>query len=1082
MPAGPHTHTSLDAAAEATMPARMRARAKYWLLPTLVGIISLGVTTLAWQWLYGRDDDMVRSEFRSVAQQQAKAIQFEFDHQLAVLRALNALYLAIPDISQRDFREFNSGFVLRRRSIHGMLWVPRVKPFERQKHLEYARANIASGYQIRVLDAEGRPHLAPPKTTPYYPIDFVELRDTAPQWLLGLDLSSIPTLQKTLTQSRDRGEAMVSSPIKLPTVPQNGTFVAGFQPIYSSRASAQTVASRRQNLHGWVAVIYSVDEIVDDALREQSPTAINIRLLAPLSRTRAQRLYSLHWAETTPPKDIEVALPDYQHSEHQRVALQVPGQRWFLEFDPTRSYLSSLRTPAPNIALGGGLIATVFLVGLAISVVTRTDRIQQEVNRATHDLKKAHYQLEIRTQELEDSEKFLDDIVENLPLMIFVKTADALVYQRINRAGEILLNSHRSEVLGKTDIDLFPPEQAMAYRKNDREALKRGEMLDIESEKLVTKDSEILLQTKKIPIFDSHGNPLYLLGISEDITARVQHEEKLRSSLFELAQSREQLRRAKERAEKANRAKSEFLANMSHDIRTPMNGIVGFSELLLETDLSPRQREYVDLVDQSANSLLRLLNDILDLSKMEAGELTLEKTRFRLCDVLVQVLHTQSVHAFEKGIDLGYRMPLEMPNILLVGDRLRMRQILENLVSNAIKFTDHGQVYVEVHTLEKSEDAIALRFAISDTGPGIEEAEQERIFQAFQQIELAESSRQGTGLGLTIAARLVHAMEGEIWVESEPGVGSTFLFTLSLQIEAVPEEERIRVADAAGKRALIADDSLMNSQMIQDLLAHWKMSTQVAVTGAQALDMLLDAQSSGAGFDLLLLDQNMPEMRGTELAARIHQDPELRQIPIILMSEAGLRSLSLAESKTLKIVRNLTKPVKQTKLWEAIHECLQLPDAPAAAASSSALPHPDEGALNILIAEDDAVNQHLIRRVIEAQGHQITLCEDGQRAVDAFEVAKFDLILMDVRMPNLNGFEATKAIRRLEEGTSSHTPIIAMTAHAMKGDRQLCLDAGMDDYIAKPLKADALHQVIQRVMDKSAPNSDSADANDPPTQ
>jgi len=225
----------------------------------------------------------------------------------------------------------------------------------------------------------------------------------------------------------------------------------------------------------------------------------------------------------------------------------------------------------------------------------------------------------------------------------------------------------------------------------------------------------------------------------------------------------------------------------------------------------------------------------------------------------------------------------------------------------------------------------------------------------------------------------------------------------------------------------------------------------------------------------------MPEMHGTEIAERIKEDPALEQIPIILMTEAGLRSLSLARSNTLKIVRNLTKPVKQTKLWEAIHECLQLPDAPATAASTSALPHPDDGALNILIAEDDAVNQHLIRRVIEAMGHQITLCEDGQRAVDAFEVAKFDLVLMDVRMPNLNGFEATKEIRRLEEGTSSHTPIIAMTAHAMKGDRQRCLDAGMDDYIAKPLKADALHQVIQRVMDNSAPHADAPDANDPPT-
>lgn len=1076
MPAGPRPHPPAPASPRADPPAdaprypgpptaSRRALLRLWLVPLSVALVSLGVTTAGWQWLRARDTEMAHNEFRNIARQQANAIQFEFDRELAVLRALSALYLAIPNITQTDFGEFGSGFLLRRRAVHGMFWAPRVPASQRLEHVGRARKELTPDYQIRVLDAAGRAHLAPQKSTPYYPIDFVELRQAPPEWLRGLDLSTRPGLKRTLSGSRDMGQAMVSSPIQLPTIPDRAIYVAAFEPIYDETRATQTVAARRENLRGWVAVIYNLEEIIEDALHDHPPEAINIRMLAPISRRRARVMYSLAWAQPEGGTlEREVELPNYAQSSRFSIPMDIPGQRWFLEFSPTPVYLDGRRSQAPQVALGGGLIATMLLVGLAISVVTRTDRIQKEVARATHDLKVAHRDLETRSQELGASEKFLEDIVENIPLMVFVKNAQTLILERINLAGEKLLGRSRDELMGKTDADLFPPEQAEVFVEADQKALRTGKMVDVELEKISIDGHEALLHTKKIPIFDADGKPSYLLGISEDITERHQREEKLRSSLFELAQSREQLRRAKERAEKANRAKSEFLANMSHDIRTPINGIVGFSELLLGTDLSPRQREYVELVDQSSNSLLRLLNDILDLSKMEADELTLETTRFRLCDVLAQVLQTQSVHANKKKIALGYRMPPELPNIYLLGDPLRVRQILENLVSNAIKFTAHGQVHVQVETREKTDDSIVLCFGVSDTGPGIDKAEQQRIFDAFQQIELTELSRRGTGLGLTIAARLVQAMGGEIWVDSDPGAGSTFLFTLHLKCEAVPPQERIGGEQTAGKRALIVDSTAMNMRMLQETLAHWKMDTRSASSGGEALEIIRQTQESGGGFDVLLLDQAMPDMSGIEVAEQLQDTPDLAAIPTLLMTSQGVPSLSVEEFKALKIMRSLTKPVKQIDLWDALIECLKSPAARRPQPTPDTAQPPDADALHILIAEDDRVNQRLIQRVIEAWGHHITLVPDGNAAVDAFEVSKFDLILMDVRMPKLNGFEATKKIRRLEKGSSTHTPIIAMTAHAMKGDRQRCLDAGMDDYIAKPLKADALQQVIQRVI------------------
>ncbi len=1067
---------------------RLRSFGRRWLIPVLVALVGLSASVIAWQWLRARDEQLIRSAFRNDAIQQAQVIQFELDEQLGVLSAMSALYTAIPNVSHNDFDEFTSPFLVERRGVQAMLWVPRVPAAQRAAHEAQGKAQVSPGYELRSFDKKGNPQTAPSGQQAYFPVYYAEMREKSSGALVGVDMMSVPALRQAITRARDEGSPIVSGLLKMPGLPEGASYVAGLYPIYSMEASSQTVPGRRENLRGVVVVIYNLNEIIKDALRELQPEPINLRLLDPVGAFGARTLYSYQWGHAQQPQASSTAqpapnlfAPGISRAMHQRVRVEVPGQRWFLDFAPTHAYMEGQRTLAPAVALGGGILATALLFALVASAVTRAERIQEEVDKATTQLKEAHTQLENRTVALAHSEKFLDDIIENIPLMVFVKDAQELRYERLNRAGEDLMGYRRVEMIGQSDYDFFPEEQADFFREKDRQALSERRMIDIPEETITDiRGEERILHTKKMPILGPDGEPAYLLGISEDITERKRHEEELRSSVFELAQSREQLRRAKDRAEDANRAKSEFLANMSHDIRTPMNGIVGFTELLLDTDLDGMQREYVALIDQSANSLLRLLNDILDLSKMEAGELTLEQTRFRLCDLLAEVLQTQAVRAFEKGVEIGYRIPVELPCVYLKGDRLRLRQIVENLVGNAIKFTDDGEVRVEVNTEWRRDDQICLHFAVSDTGVGISDEEQERIFEAFQQGAAVNDVKRGTGLGLTIASRLVNAMEGEIWVESQLGTGSTFHFTAVFGAEDAPEAEKIPTPEVEGKRVLVIDDTRMNRRMLREVLEHWGLEVTLAPGGAQGLSRLRDAARAREPYDVVLLDQIMPHMNGKQVAEAIAEHAELESVPIILMSSAGLVPLSSEQYGELGVVRNLAKPVKQLELWSALTEALGIghhghgaPEEFGRARNVTDTP------LQVLVAEDDPVNQRLIERVLESQGHHLELAGDGRKAVQAFAPGKFDVILMDVRMPEMDGFEATREIRRREEGTGTRTPIIAMTAHAMKGDRERCLQAGMDDYVAKPVKADTLYHALERVSGRSGQPNDSHQEDSP---
>jgi two-component system, sensor histidine kinase and response regulator len=648
---------------------------------------------------------------------------------------------------------------------------------------------------------------------------------------------------------------------------------------------------------------------------------------------------------------------------------------------------------------------------------------------------------------LDRSEQRMRELVEAAQVVLWRAELDGRNCNFVNREAVARLGYSVAQWLTEPNflLEHLDPDDREPFRAACVTASASGEAHHFEH-RMRAADGRLLWFGTSLRVVLSTLGSTELVGVMTDVTDR---------------------KRARDAAQEANRAKSEFLASMSHEIRTPMNGVIGMTELLLETELDAEQRDYVNTVRVSGEALLTVINDILDFSKIEAGKFDLDPIPFNLHEMVEEALKSLAFRAHEKGLELACDIASDVP-ASVVGDPVRIRQILLNLVNNAIKFTASGEVELRLEREACETAAIGLHFTVRDTGIGIPTDKLQTIFEAFAQADGSTTRRfGGTGLGLTISQRLAHAMKGRIWVESEPGRGSNFHFSVALALCDGIETPRAAEPSLAGVPALIVDDNKTNRRILSAMLRAWEMEPVLASSAPEALAFLRSGINAGQPIRIVVTDIHMPEMDGFHLAERIRAVPDFADVAIVMLTSGETRG-DIERSRLIGVSAHLTKPARRKELRTAIAQALLQPDRREAnvtigAASSyrrtitlSATPR------LVLLVEDVAVNQMLAVRILEKAGHRVVVAENGREGLVALAAQPFDLVLMDVQMPEMDGLEAAAAIRSLESEHGIRVPIIAMTAYAMTGDMERCLAAGMDGYISKPIRASELLSAVEK--------------------
>ncbi len=984
--------------------------------------LCLLVTYISWQVSLSQLQRRNRDRFQRHVEQVTQAITNRIRGYEQVLKGAGGLFAASEKVKREEWREYVQSLDFEQRfpGIRGLGFIAHVPHSELERFVQTSRADGYPDYAARV---GALPSTVPATNDVHYLIEFIEpmngnLRS------LGFDIASDPVRRAGAEHARDSGDAALTGKIRLIQSEDDLPGVLLLLPVYRNGVVATNLSQRRQEIEGWVYGAVVLRDFMG-GLFESRDSAIDFEIFDGSRAVESNLLY-----------DADGELHAFQRAggtfQTFLPPMEIAGRQWTVHFSTRDVFDAATSYTETNLMLMGGVAISSLLFGITRSLASTRLRAIAIARQMTEN-----FRIQERAVIASSNGIFITDAAV---------AGNPILYA--NPALERMAGFSAEEMYGRPIALLLRDEAGQAELQRLESSIAAGEECRAVLHCARKNGPSFWAEISVSPVRDDAGIINHFVGVVTDITERRQAEVRLRE--------------ASKAADAANRSKSEFLANMSHEIRTPMNAVIGMTDLALGTELTREQRTYLSSVRNSARDLLTIIDDVLDFSRIEAGKFDLLPEPFRLRDSLGPAVKTFGVRAAEKGIELSLRIAPGVPDSL-VGDVRRLRQILNNLIGNAIKFTDVGEVSVDVRKSDAPPPAgvCELLCCVEDTGIGVPPAKQQSIFEAFTQAD-ASVTRQygGTGLGLAISANLCRLMDGRIWVKSDGARGSQFYFTVRLEIDTRPatRTDWPPISKLRGQRVLVVEDQGTSREVMNELLATWSMVPESAAGPAEAIAAVRNREKGF--FSIAFVDATLAPTGGFSIARELGDlAPGLPVIPI-LSSTANAEQIR--RCREMRYDTYLTKPVLEGELLEVLRQCFAGGSHPPKAASGTGdtalIP---KGRLTVLLAEDNSVNRELATTVLGRMGHSVVNVWNGVETVDAWRAGNIDVILMDIQMPMMDGMEATAAIRREEQGTGRRVPIIGLTAHAMKGDRESALALGMDAYLTKPLQAEALARIFR---------------------
>jgi PAS domain S-box-containing protein len=960
-----------------------------------------------------------------------------------------------------DFHDRFETQVTEDESVLYACWLPRINAAEADE-MQRRMKELDADYSIWA--PVGYQKLVQPDSD-IYPA-FLSKKNMDRKFLAGMNFASIPACRECIDSIVDDAlPYCMSRPFQVPEIGGKPKFVtAVLRPVYDVKAGLDpqlladvggNVAARRDLLRserqrfyvddastpeeratcltGVYAILIDIGGMLDDAmLSGEGNVDIYFQHSHLDQKPRTVALYAWDIPRTV---FREIRNPSLLYGEkYQKKAatLAAPFDDWTLTTILTPAFIAANSSRLPLTILILGALISVILAGYTRTISDRTADIEQMIQLRTRELNNAKDKFAV--------EHFLlNTLLEHSPDLIYFKDADCKFVRASAAMARHLGYEDSAALISKSDSELYGPEQSGEYLADEHQIITTGIPIIGKEERQYTPEGKLVwVSTTKAPLRTEDGNIVGLFGVARDITD------------YKIAQ---------DAAEAANTAKSDFLANMSHEIRTPMNAIIGMTDLALEAGDERSKTDYLHVVRESADLLLEIINEILDFSKIEAGRLDLEMRDFDLREEVAAAMKPVGIRAQSKKLDLTWHVTPGTPSYVR-GDSTRLRQILVNLVGNAIKFTDEGSVSVDVLVDTVNDQTVTLHFLVKDTGIGIPRKMHTKIFTAFEQADTSTTREfGGTGLGLAITRKIVEAMNGEIWVESKAGVGSTFHFTLLFGVSQKAEELDAESPDLSDLTGVIVERDHREANKLCALLEKWGMETHRTNQQKPAINLVKKLAQRDALLPVLLTSAEVEGMSAEKMATHSDWNSLLKQIPVIRLASEDVHG-GLMRSKAMQMNSCLKKPLVVAELLAALMRCKRQLTTMSLVGERAVAQQAGMKSLRILLAEDGVANQKVALGLLSQLNHEIVVADNGDRAVELFTQQEFDIVLMDIQMPILNGFEATRRIRDIEAGRGTHIPVIAMTAHAMKGDRTRCIEAGMDDYLAKPVRRRELQRML----------------------